>query len=115
MEEQVLYSSFNHLSMHHMASLAGPERCAILTSDIQYKPWLYAQNTNVHCIHPKITSLQNENLVQECHQRGLKVHVWTVDSEANINACLQLGVDALITNKPEQAIALRNQMQSDAG
>lgn len=115
MQEQVLYSSFNHLSMHHMASLAGPKHCAILSSDIQYRPWEYAQNINVQSIHPKISSLQNENLVHECHQRGLKVNVWTADSEASIYACLQYGVDAIITNKPEQAIALRKQMQSDGG
>lgn len=115
MKKQVLYSSFNHQSMNHMSSLAGAERCALLTSDIHYEPWTYAQNTNVQSIHPMINSLQQRDLIQECRRRDIKVNVWTADSEPHIYAGLLLEVDAIITNVPEKAIALRNQIQEDGG
>jgi glycerophosphoryl diester phosphodiesterase len=38
--------------------------------------------------------------VQRQHDRGHQVYVWTVDEEADIDRCLELGVDAIITNRP---------------
>jgi glycerophosphoryl diester phosphodiesterase len=38
--------------------------------------------------------------VQKVHDRGGKVHVWTVDELADVDRCLRLGVDAIITNRP---------------
>ena len=115
MEDQALFSSFNHQSMHHMVSLAGADRCAILTSDVHYEPWNYAEAIGVKSIHPALNSLQQRNLVQTCHEKGLKVHVWTADEDAHIYAGLLLGVDAIITNVPKKAIALKKQIQEDSG
>lgn len=41
--------------------------------------------------------------VQRVHGHGGKVHVWTVNDEADLLWCMQLGVDALITNEPGRA------------
>jgi glycerophosphoryl diester phosphodiesterase len=30
------------------------------------------------------------------------VHVWTVDRPEDVELCLRLGVDAIITNRPRQ-------------
>lgn len=115
MIDQVLFSSFNHESMHLMSKLAGPETCALLTSDIHHEPWQYAQKVGVKAIHPMVNSLQQTNYVEECHCHGLKVNVWTADEEAYINAALLSGVDAIMTNKPEKAVQLRKQFQADNG
>ena len=34
------------------------------------------------------------------HDHGHAVHVWTVDDPADVRLCLQLGVDAIISNRP---------------
>lgn len=115
MQEQVLYSSFNHASMKEMSDLVGAKYCAILTSDVQVEPWDYLKKVGARAYHPMINRLQAPDLVKECQERGIKVHVWTADEEAYIYAGLLLGVDAIITNQPEKAIKLREQFHSDGG
>jgi glycerophosphoryl diester phosphodiesterase len=38
------------------------------------------------------------------HERGHRVHVWTVDGPDDVQRCLDAGVDALITNRPGAVI-----------
>jgi glycerophosphoryl diester phosphodiesterase len=40
--------------------------------------------------------------VERVHQAGHPVHVWTVDRPEDVELCLRLGVDAIITNRPRQ-------------
>ncbi|MFJ5675585.1 glycerophosphodiester phosphodiesterase family protein [Streptomyces sp. NPDC093097] len=38
--------------------------------------------------------------IARLHTAGFAVHVWTVDEPQDIELCLRLGVDAIITNRP---------------
>ena len=46
---------------------------------------------------------QNPEIVTEQHKRGKKVFIWTVNEAADLDLCSKEGVDAVITDKPEQA------------
>ncbi|MGP3951348.1 glycerophosphodiester phosphodiesterase [Streptomyces sp. 7N604] len=56
---------------------------------------------------PGIRILRNHpGYVDRAHRAGHRVHVWTVDSPADVELCERLGVDAVITNRPRQVLSL---------
>lgn len=113
--DRVIFSSFNHESISRMSDLAGPEYCGVLTSDITFKPWDYLEKIGAKAYHPMVNSLQQKYLMKEFQKRGIKVNVWTADSDFLINASLLVGVDAIITNLPEKAFQLRETFEKDGG
>lgn len=42
--------------------------------------------------------------VSRVHSAGAAVHVWTVDDSSDIDLCLKLGVDGIITNRPSAVL-----------
>jgi glycerophosphoryl diester phosphodiesterase len=48
---------------------------------------------------------RHPQLVRHAHDSGRAVHVWTVDSPADLDLCRDLEVDAVITNAPASAVA----------
>jgi len=46
------------------------------------------------------------HFVRAAHGRGLLVHVWTVDQTADMKRLIGMGVDGLITDRPDRALAL---------
>ena len=68
---------------------------------------------SVNAAHPgrlEVNFLSTESsratgaFVQAAHRRGQLVHVWTVDAPADMERMIDLGVDDLITNEPEEAL-----------
>ena len=54
---------------------------------------------------PSIDVLRRRpELVGQAQARGRAVHVWTVDRPADLALCRDLGVDAVITNRPAFAL-----------
>ncbi|MBP8002476.1 MAG: glycerophosphodiester phosphodiesterase [Chloroflexi bacterium] len=47
-----------------------------------------------------------DRFVQEAHQQNVQVHVWTIDEEADMRRFIALGVDGIITNRPDLLLQL---------
>ncbi|NLI97276.1 glycerophosphodiester phosphodiesterase [bacterium] len=43
------------------------------------------------------------NFVKLCHKKGLKVHVWTVNESDDMERLIKLGVDGIISDRPDVA------------
>jgi glycerophosphoryl diester phosphodiesterase len=52
--------------------------------------------------------LVSPRFIRYSHRAGLKVQVWTVDEEADMRRFLGWGADALITNRPDLAVRVRD-------
>lgn len=48
-------------------------------------------------------SVINPQFIELVHARGLAVHVWTINEEAEMHEILDLGVDGIITDEPSLA------------
>ncbi|MDW3213062.1 MAG: glycerophosphodiester phosphodiesterase [Ilumatobacteraceae bacterium] len=46
-------------------------------------------------------TIVNEQFVERAHRRGLHVHVWTIDDAHDMHRLLDLGVDGLMTDRPQ--------------
>ena len=55
-------------------------------------------------VHPH-HAFVNEDLVRIAHDAGLAVNTWTVDDPERIRWLADLGVDGIITNVPDVALA----------
>ena len=78
-------------------------------------PWNYCLDIGARAVHPKYTQIRLlPNYVKNCHDRGLRVHVWTANTEEDIAFLLEAGVDAIITNYPDIATSVNNHLATFA-
>ena len=61
------------------------------------------QPTTYSPVHPTVT----KELVEQCHQRGMKIIPWTVNELPQMQKLVDLGVDGIISDYPNLFSALR--------
>ncbi|MYT81419.1 glycerophosphodiester phosphodiesterase [Streptomyces sp. SID8364] len=49
--------------------------------------------------------------IERLHRAGHRVHVWTVNEPADVDMCAELGVEAIITNRPKQVLSQLGRIQ----
>jgi glycerophosphoryl diester phosphodiesterase len=69
-----------------------PDRDALIAS---------ARSAGLWALHPNRAYVTRE-LVSAAHAAGLRVNVWTVDDPDEIAVCVSLGVDGIMSNRPER-------------
>ncbi|MDR1804293.1 MAG: glycerophosphodiester phosphodiesterase [Treponema sp.] len=107
--ERILYSSFNHYSLREIKQLNPVAKIGLLYQLGMVDPWVYANYLGAYAIHPQFFIIATlPETVKRCHENGVKVNVWTVDESEAIKQMLKSGVDGIITNKPDVAIACRD-------
>jgi glycerophosphoryl diester phosphodiesterase len=108
--ERVLVSSFQPATLR--AVQAADERLALgALWDWSAEPGpalAEAAEAGFRAVHPFVT-LVTADLVARAHAAGLAVNVWTVNDRAGLGAMVALGVDAVITDRLDDAMEAARQ------
>ncbi len=98
--------SFSWLSLRRMRELAPSITSVYLMDRVPLRMWDGTLPGHVGIAGPSIAILRaHPKYVARVHRAGGAVHVWTVDHPADVDLCLDLGVDAIITNRPAEVLA----------
>ena len=101
MTERVIYSSFHFTCLHRLRRFDPDIPNALL-----YESWksLLIRRLNHRArtaLHPEFVDMFRKEAVERIHRAGQKVNVWTVNEPEDVKRLAELGVDAIITNKPD--------------
>ena len=109
MRDKVIYSSFDHFQIQRANEMIPNAFIAPLYSFNMLNPWNYCLDIGAKAVHPHRAQIKRINdYVKNCHDRGIRVHTWTVNTEEAMAFLLDAGVDAIITNYPDIALGMRN-------
>ena len=103
MQEQVIYSSFNHYSIRKVKELCPDAHVGFLYADGTLRMAEYAKENRAEALHPSVNNTQYVDLIPDCKEMGIALHVWTVNDKKDMERMTELGVDAIITNYPDVA------------
>lgn len=100
-ESRVRIMSFSRKAVLRTVDLA-PRTPAVLL--MEWVPWPYRDGRLPAGVH--ISGISIETLrefpayAQKVRDKGGRVHVWTVDEPDDVQLCIDLGAEAIITNRP---------------
>lgn len=97
--DNILLSSFNHPLLFNIHQQRPEFAIGALTANCPLDYAKFAEQLNAHSVHIDIDFI-NQAFVDDAHQRGLKVYVYTVNELDDIKAMKTLGVDGVFTNYP---------------
>lgn len=104
MTDQVVFSSFNPFALRG-ALREGPEFDGglLLASDLpSWTRWTVTRRfSKANSLHPEL-KMVDAAYAAAAQRAGLPLRVWTVNEEADMRRMIDLGVDAIITDKPDQ-------------
>ncbi len=99
----VLLSSFNPIALIKAQRASEEIRRAALTGGgPKILRGVVEAFTDYFALHPEV-SLVNQRMIDKHHAAGKKVNAWTVNEESEMMKLLSMGVDGLITDKPDIA------------
>ncbi|HTY72621.1 MAG TPA: glycerophosphodiester phosphodiesterase [Actinomycetes bacterium] len=97
--------SFSWLSLRRMRSLAPSVAVVYLMERVPLRLRDGTLPAGVRIAGPSIDVVRaHPHYVERARSHGNEVHVWTVDDPDDVRRCLDLGVDAIITNRPADVL-----------
>jgi glycerophosphoryl diester phosphodiesterase len=107
MSSPVRVMSFSARAIRRIHRLAPALDTVFLMEPLTYRLREGQLPRGVPIAGPSIDILRTRpDYVNRMHRSGQQVHVWTVDEPNDVQLCLKLGVDAIITNRPREVRAL---------
>ena len=105
MESEVLLTSFVHERLREARQLNPSLALGALWSNPPDDACKQAIDMGAEAIHIQHQNIDAQ-LVQKAHAHGLKIRAWNPDTVEEIQRAIDLGVDAIGSNRPDLLIAL---------
>jgi glycerophosphoryl diester phosphodiesterase len=108
--------SFSFTALQRVERLAPEVQLVQLVEKPATWPMLKRVISSDTIMGPGIALLrEHPRLVESMSRRARAVHVWVVNTEADLDLCLQLGVRAVITHRPAHLLDLLDSRGEEAG
>ena len=105
MEDRVIYSSFNFMSLDRMRQVDKTVPTALLYDRAIPNVERIAQKLGACALHPHYKLLYADGAVERARNAHLELHPWTVDEAEDIKRLTGMGVEAIITDVPDKGRA----------
>jgi len=99
---EALVSSFIHPSLIKVKELAPQLKTGAIYTCLPVRPVQLALDAGADAIFPR-WDMTSAEVVEEAHAHGLKVYPWVVDEPGEVRRLAELGVDGVVTNRPDVA------------
>lgn len=106
--EKTLFSSFSHVSMLRLREIEPEVRVAFLYCDGIVDIGDYAERYKVNTVHPAWYHLNRKETLDGLMNKGIEINVWTLNSGKEIRRFCDMGVNGIITNKPDLGSEIRD-------
>lgn len=111
--DRVCVGAFSHARLSKLRTLLGPDLLSCMSPKevavihlsgrvngparrVAQVPVRYGAESG-----PKRITVVTERFVRNAHRRNVPVHVWTIDDPGEMHRLLDLGVDGIMTDRPE--------------
>lgn len=111
LKNRVLISSFNHKSLEICKSIDSEIQVGVLYSKKIKNVIEYAKSLKVNAIHPKLTLISKE-IIDEAHNNGIKVNVYTVNKESLMKKLIDFNADGIFTDYTSILKSVKEEMIS---
>lgn len=105
--ERVVVSAFDHHVLVRLRALEPRIEAAALIAGTLVRPWDYLASIGAGALHFHAGCPIPVSDRAELQRRGIALRVWTVNEPAHLRHFIALGLDAIITDCPDQALQLR--------
>ena len=100
LNNRIIYSSFNHYSLEKLKATFPEARIGLLMGANKAKIPEYPNIFKAEALHlPEW--MATKDYIDKCHAQDLRVNVWTIDNPKRMREMIKMGVDAVITNCPD--------------
>lgn len=108
MEDKIIFSSFNLVSMVKCKQLIPEIPMGFLMETRMDNMGQFAKDNHIEYHHPDLTYL-TKDMVEDCHSQGVGINVWTVNKKKHMKKLAKWKVDGIFTNYPNKAKKLRQE------
>ena len=103
LDNRIIFSSFNWLSVIRAKQLAPHIECGLLYESQHGKAAFQAKEAGLQYLHPDF-ALLDDGVVDECRQCGIGLNVWTVNTEERLRKLIEWNANSVISNYPDMCL-----------